>query len=283
VETYLCLRCTIPAELEDEIPVLLASCRLLGTSIEEIDGQRVSLAVYLAATESSTRRHVHQLLRPYADGPVRCESVPAEDWLAGYRARTKAFAVGTGWWIDPHPESPEPAPPGRHRLVVPPGMAFGSGSHESTRLVLEELETLPLANSVVLDVGTGSGILALAAELAGARRVIAVDVDGAAVRVAAETSLLQEWAVMTHFVIGSVDGVATGSFGLVLCNMLSEHLLPLLTDIERALAPGGLVVLSGLMAGEIPVVSDSLLRSSLEVRRERRSGEWASLTVGRRR
>jgi ribosomal protein L11 methyltransferase len=161
-------------------------------------------------------------------------------------------------------------------------MAFGSGSHESTRLALEALEEIELAADAVLDVGTGSGILAIAAERAGAGAVIALDNDPTAVWVAREIALLQDLPVGVQLVVGSLDCVAGHSFDVILCNMITEQFVPLIGALERLLSPAGVLVLSGLMVREAAEVERALARALLRVRARLSAGEWASLTVERR-
>jgi ribosomal protein L11 methyltransferase len=282
VDTYLSLRCLLPTHLEDELPELLRPFPVLGTAVDDPHGELLPVTVYFDNLRAEARQQARDVLERHGGVGFDLGSLAADDWLAAYRAQVEAFAVGNGWWVDPHPEAPTPAPETRRRLVVPPRMAFGSGSHESTRLVLEALEGLELAAKAVLDVGCGSGILALAAERSGAAPVIAVDIDATAVGVAREIATQQEWSVGVHFAVGSADCVTAGASDVVLCNMISEHFTPLLGAMERALSPTGVLVLSGLMASEIDRVTALLAPSSLKIRETRTAGEWASLTAGRR-
>jgi ribosomal protein L11 methyltransferase len=279
---YLSLRCRAPLRLEDELPELFSGIPVLGTEIGVASGDMVDLAVYFASCDADARRRVCELLADRGAAGFVSEFVPAEDWLAAYREQVRAFAVGRGWWIDPHPTAPTPAPVGRSRLVMPPRMAFGSGSHESTRLALQALEEIELAVDAVLDVGTGSGILAIAVERAGAGEVIALDNDPTAVWVAREIALLQDLPVGVQLVVGSLDCVAGRSFDVILCNMITEQFVPLIGAMERLLSPAGLLVLSGLMAREAAEVERALARASLHVRARLSAGEWASLTAERR-
>jgi ribosomal protein L11 methyltransferase len=158
-------------------------------------------------------------------------------------------------------------------------MAFGSGSHESTSLILSALETADLKGRSVLDVGTGSGILALAAELSGARRVIGVDIDAVAIHIARQIGDLQEWRPGVHYVVGSVGCAAGGVFDLVLCNMISAHFVPLLDALATALAPHGTLVLSGLLVEESGDVVAELQERGLVAGPAAVLNEWACLSA----
>jgi len=239
------------------------------------------VTIYFSGADAVMREQVSELLLSHGAVGLATAELPAEDWLAGYRRQVRAFIVADRWWIDPHPEAPTAAPAGRLRLVMPPRTAFGSGSHESTRLVLAALEELPLAGARVLDVGTGSGILALAAERCGACAVLGVDVDPVAVAVARQIASLQEWRPRVHFAVGSADCAAAGAFDVVLCNMVTDSFLPLLDAMERALTDGGVLVVSGMLAAEIDRVLEKMKRVALGGSGSRTLDGWASVTVRR--
>jgi len=231
VTTYQCLRCDLSIALEDELPHLVASLPTLGIQIEEIGGDKVSAAIYTESAETDDLYRLAGILTDRGATNLHIESFGGQDWLQGYRDAVRPFAVGDSWWIDPHPDDPSGAPDDRRRLVVEPRTAFGSGSHESTRLMLMVLEELEVAGTDVLDVGTGSGILALAAESLGAQRVVALDIDQTAIWVARQIRAQQEWSPRVEFVLGPVTCIGAAQFQAVLCNMISSAFRPLLDDM----------------------------------------------------
>lgn len=283
MKPYQELRCSIPAALEEELPALVNSPDVLGLEIGGAELDRLRLAVYFPPGASETREETRALLEAHGATDLTTGLVADEDWLAAYREVVRPFAVGELWWLDPHPDLPTAAPPGRRRIVMPPGMAFGSGSHESTRLILGGLREREVRGRAVLDVGTGSGVLALAAEALGARCVLAVDTDPLAVRTAVEIRSLQEWRPVVHFVVGSAGCAGAGIFDIVMCNMILAHSLPLLEEMSAALAPAGKLVLSGLLCAEAAAVEARLEDVGLAVRGLGRDGEWITLTAERRR
>lgn len=278
-ERYLCLRCVIPAGIEESLPELLAPWRVLGAEIGEPSYRGVRATVFLSANDADGAEGVRRVLLDHGASEVELGELEAADWLAGFREQVRPFEIGRLWWIDPHPENPTAAPPGRHRLVIEPRMAFGTGTHESTRLVLLALEELEVMGRTVLDVGTGSGILALAAERMGARSVVGLDIDPTAVWVASETARQQEWAVAVDFILGSVGCLVGAPFDIVLCNMIASNFLPLADDLRNLVDESGVVVFSGVLRGELDAVSQALASSDLEVVSSRTAGEWASLNA----
>ena len=279
MDVYLNLRCRIPAELEDELPGLIAPSKVLGVELGEPSKGTMEASIYLRDGENESADSLRRALAGSGAVDFTLVRRETEDWLEGYRTSAQPFAVGERWWIDPHPDRSTPAPGDRRRLAIEPRMAFGSGSHESTQGVLLALEALEIKGRSVLDVGTGSGILALAADSMGARWVVAFDIDPAAIWVARQSACQQDWIPRVQFLLGSIGCIANTTFDVVLCNMIAARSLPLLADLRRLLKPGGVVVFSGLLGTEVKIVSDELTLAGLVVRSTRVLGEWASLTV----
>jgi ribosomal protein L11 methyltransferase len=279
MEPYLCVRALIPPELEEELPWLLAQWPVLGTEIGQALGDSLRVTVYLDGAEVESAQGVRRLLMAHGAEDVELRTVEPEDWLAGFRAQLRPFEVGRLWWIDPHPDQPTAAPAGRQRLVVEPRTAFGTGTHESTRAVLMELEELEVGGRRVLDIGTGSGILALAAESLGAEWVVGLDVDPSAIWVAFEVARQQEWQSRVRLVLGSVDCLGEAEFDIVVCNMIAANFLTLVSDLRSSLAPAGVAVFSGLLATEAESVSEALTQAGFTITSRRDDGEWASLTA----
>ena len=151
-------------------------------------------------------------------------------------------------------------------MVIDPGLAFGTGGHESTRLALDLLAALPRSLRVgarVLDVGTGSGVLALAALRLGAVHALGIDVDASAVSVARENALRNGLSRELDLVAGTLDGLRPASFDLVLANLLKRELLPLADEIVRRLGPGATLIVAGLLASEYKEVMAILAAKGL--------------------
>jgi ribosomal protein L11 methyltransferase len=278
-ETYLSIRCIIPEELEEELPELLAPWGVLGTEIGDRTDGGVVITVYLPEIDFDGAASLSRLLVDQGACEVDRKVVEAVNWLAGFRESTRPFEVGGRWWIDPHPDRPTAAPDGRRRLVIEPRMAFGTGSHESTQAILVALEDIDVRGRRVLDVGTGSGILALAAETMGAVSVVGLDIDETAIWVALETARRQEWSSLVRYVLGSVECIAGAEFDIVMCNMITSSFLPLARDLRDMLAQGGVAVFSGLLASEVESVSWALTEAGFVIPSRRILGDWARLTA----
>jgi len=239
----------IDSDAEDR-DLLIAELWELGSAgIVELSDTRVR-AFFEAGTDRAA------LLWRFPGATLREEQ--NRDWVQEARDLLQPMEVGRRFFLVPEWRD-DPAPPGRFRITVNPGMAFGTGVHETTRLCIEALEEMVKPGSVVLDIGTGSGILAQAARLLGAARVVACDTDEDAIRIAG------------HGFVGSANAVQSASADLVVANISPEAITALAPEFARVLRPDGILIASGFNVSEVDAVK-AALGNVLEVRSK---GEWA--------
>jgi ribosomal protein L11 methyltransferase len=208
------------------------------------------------------------------------EELPDQDWGERWKDGLTPLSIGRIFvrpsWIVAE------TPPGMVEVTLDPGMAFGTGTHPTTSLCLaalsERIAARPLAR--VLDVGTGSGLLAIAACKLGARVVVGNDNDPVAVRVARENAASN--GVQVHFDLRDV-GAQPGPFDLVLANILANTLCELAPAIAAQLAPGGAVLLSGILTPQEEEVRAAYAAAGLRPLPggDRRDGEWSLLAMER--
>lgn len=169
-----------------------------------------------------------------------------EDWIHNWRKYFHPMPVGEKLLIQPSWEAPAD-PQGRLVLHLEPGIAFGTGTHETTRLCMQLLEQYVRPGSRVLDVGCGSGILSVAALLLGAGNATGVDIDALAVKTAADNAARN--GVGKHFtaICGSLTEKVQGSFDLIVANIVADVVIQLTRDVPRYLAPGGVYLMSGII------------------------------------
>ena len=231
---------------------------------------RDSAAARLAAEALGRSRILSDVLPDLAE----------EDPLALFRAASRPFPVGKRFWLDPGDPSDATPPDGRIALRLPASTAFGTGGHESTRLALESLEEVPVAAADVLDVGTGSGVLALAAAALGARRAIGLDTDSEAVFVAEENRARHSFGRRVALLAGPVEAV-TGSFGLVVANMLPAELSSVLDPMRERVAERGRLLLSGIPLEDEEAMVSRLRSNPWNLASRRVEGEWVCLCLER--
>ena len=223
-----------------------------------------------AAEALRARKVRHDLTTDIAEG----------DPLEAYRAASQPFAVGRRLWMEPGERAAAPAPEGRIALRVPASRAFGTGSHASTRLALLALEDEALEGRTVLDVGTGSGVLALAAAALGARMAVGLDLDAEAVFVARENVVRHSFGDRVRLYAGPLSACA-GRFDLVVANMLAAEILPEARRLLGGAARRGRVLLSGVTREREPDVLAKMRTGRWKLDGRRTEGEWISLSLAR--
>lgn len=207
----------------------------------------------------------------------RLEYIVGDAWRDEWRKHFKPTRLGERIVIRPSWE-PFDAGPSDVVVTIDPGRAFGSGLHETTRLVLRALDARLGAADRVLDVGCGSGILAVAALLLGAKSALATDVDQDAVDVTNENASLN--GVADRLVATTDDvSVVTGTFPFVVANIEARVLIPLAPAIASRVAKGGTLVLSGILKGQEDDVRAAY--AELELVEIPTDGEWVAIVLRR--
>lgn len=278
--------------IEGEAPLLTLRCHF--RSDEGLKAKLQALEAYLRSLEEFG----------LVTGPGTIRAVPWEDtgWTTKWREYFKPFRVGRRWLIKP---SWEEWTGGEGDLVleIDPGMAFGTGLHATTRMCLEFLEEVLDAQSSVhgqrqeedakassvgrrvgigelkvLDLGTGSGILAIAAAKLGVGQVLALDLDPEACRVARENVWKNRVEDRVQVREGSLAS-AMGPFDLVIANLTTPALLPLLPALRWTVPPGGRLILAGILDEEWPRMRQALTAEGFRIIAERRSEGWVTFLV----
>jgi ribosomal protein L11 methyltransferase len=208
--------------------------------------------------------------------PAVSQAVVEEcDWTEEWKKSYTSFPIGDDFFVIPSWENPE-CPDDRLAIRIDPGQAFGTGTHETTQLTIEALERWIDSPPVVLDVGTGSGILAIASRLLGAKRVFACDIDPVAVQVArANIERNSEDGILTF--CGSLDAVGDHSVHLLLANLTADLISALFPEFDRVLKRRATAILSGILHDQAEEIRELLNRSHFSIHEELSRGEWLAL------
>ncbi|MBI2511213.1 MAG: 50S ribosomal protein L11 methyltransferase [Opitutae bacterium] len=212
--------------------------------------------------------------------------LPDADWKDSYKAHFKASSYGPLHWVPVWERETFRAPAGEKVLWLDPGMAFGTGNHETTRLVAERLVAFAAemgTSARVIDAGCGSGILALSAALLGFREVSGFDNDPEAIRVSEENAALNQMAGRVEFFVGDLTtGWKHAPAGLVMANIQSDVLVRFTKELLGAVAPGGWLVLSGILGRELADVRAAFAAAAPGWRVDSRvMGEWSDVLLMR--
>jgi ribosomal protein L11 methyltransferase len=257
--------------LEDLLQARLFLTASTGSTSTEINGT-TTISAYFDSPEE--RANALESLRGIEGVEFHETERERVDWLDVYQQSLAPMFIGARFVVAPD-ASLFPADSDRLRIVVPQEQAFGTGSHETTWLCIELLETMPVAGKRGLDIGAGSGILALAMHRLGARDVIAFDNDTDAYGALRDNRIRNEVEerAMPLF-IGSVEALRAGAFDFVTMNIIPEVILPLLKDVVPRLAAGAHLILSGILIVRRDDVVEAAREHGLELKTERMKGEW---------
>ncbi len=204
------------------------------------------------------------------------QDVADEDWAENWKKYYKPFRIGTRLVVKPSWETYAAKP---EDLVVEldPGMAFGTGTHETTGMCMEMLDKHLQSGMRVMDVGTGSGILAIAAAKLGAEKVLGVDIDPDAVKVAAENVLKNSVERQVRIIQGDLVKGEVMPCELAVANIVADAICMLAGPLTRHLAPGGLFICSGIIREREQDVLDAALKVGYTVADRLTKGEWVAL------
>jgi ribosomal protein L11 methyltransferase len=212
-------------------------------------------------------------------GELRVRSVADTDWAEAWKASYTAQRIGrivvVPSWVS------EPLNPGELAVQLDPAMAFGTGMHPTTRGCLTLLQAVTPVPDRVLDVGCGSGILAIAAVLLGARRAEGLDTDPLAVRATLDNAERNGLAGRVTARVGTLPPDAATGYPLILANLVAAVLVSLAPRLAAHLTARGKLLASGIIEPKAPAVEEAMVRAGLRVDERLSDGEWVTLRLGR--
>lgn len=202
-------------------------------------------------------------------------SVNDQAWTGIWKKYFKPFHAGTHLVIKP---TWEPYTPGPEDIIIEidPGMAFGSGTHETTGMCLSLLEEVIGGGEDVIDVGTGSGILAIGAALLGAGRVLAIDIDPDAVKVAQENIEHNHVDQVVSVRQGNLLDHVSDTCGICVANIISDVIIAFAAPLTSHIRPGGLFICSGIVSQRSDEVAEALDKAGYEILKKVTRGEWTA-------
>lgn len=256
----------------------------LGTvGIEELDSMsgRRSIRAYFSPADNirALRKQFATDCRQYG---IHCYSLSLKqqeemDWLKKWREHLAPFPIGAQFFVIPDPSKRVMVPAGRIPLYLEPGMAFGTGSHETTQLCIESLESELAPKSHCFDIGTGSGILAIVAAKLGARKVSACDMDPLAIQIAKANGSKNRCASQITWVLGEAKEIGRTKCDLLVANLTFEIIQQELVNFESRLKKGATLILSGLLKEQADNINDLIKTTRLVSKARKDKGEWSCL------
>jgi ribosomal protein L11 methyltransferase len=280
------LSVTVAREAEETASVIMFDLGTSGVVTLEEAEESIKLGAYFDQgrdPEEIARRIESEFARQGRAGLLfgaSISEIAEQDWMQKWKEGFDPFEAGDRLVIAPSWKLP--AEPGDRLVIqIDPGMAFGTGTHETTRLCLQSLESF-WHGGRLLDVGTGTGILAIAAAmLAPGSSVTAIDIDPQAVEVARENVEINRTPGGVLVVEGEPRDFRGGCFDVVVANLTAEVIIELMDDLVGCLARQGLLILSGILAPLLSDVEQMAVASGLSISERRVAGEWAALIARR--
>ncbi len=217
--------------------------------------------------------------REYLSIPVfelMTEEVKEEDWENTWKQYYKPVPVGKRILIKPLWETLQKT--SRDVIIeLDPGMAFGTGTHETTRMCLELLEKYVTPHKRVLDIGCGSGILSIGAAKLGAAETFAVDIDANAVRIAKENARVNHVEQQIQVVCGDLTDKVQGTYDIVVANIIADAIITLSHSVGQFLKENGIFLASGIILDRLDDVESALQQQELQIIQLLREGDWAAV------
>ena len=249
------------------------------------DFRQVTVRTVVPAEDKEVLQKIEMILAlmgkalPYKLPAPQTRFIGQNDWAESWKENFRVVKIGPRVVIQPSWRDYSPQP---EDVVIrlDPGVAFGSGLHPTTSLCLKILQDMPLTGVDMFDVGTGSGILSIAAAKMNAGPVRSVDVDEVAVRVARENFALNGLPNIQGEV-GSAEASGGRRWSLVVANILSNILIEIMSDLKAALSSNGQLVLSGIIREQEKPMLDCLAEHRLRIKSRHEEGDWLAFVVTR--
>lgn len=284
------IRTEIPVGEVEAVDTVLLETESAAWNISEDVLEKRAWVLGIFESEELAEENWQQLVAILPEGVVGEKEkrlLEDSDWRDSYKAHFKAWQFGRLHWVPVWERETFVPPKGDEVLWLDPGLAFGTGNHETTRLCVERLVAWSQTHGVkgrVIDAGCGSGILALSAAKLGFERIYGFDNDEEAIRVSEENAVDNDLDGCVEFATGDlVTGLVGRQAELVLANILANVLTQFVENLTEAVAPDGQLVLSGILAAESEAVRDVFAKHVPNWTNEiRMMGEWSDVVFNRR-
>ena len=276
-----------------EDPELINSFRISGDwdfcDIPEAKETAVTITAYFADDDELQAKLqkaeaelalIEARIGKYRFGQLLFRKVNEQDWANEWKQYFHTVKVGEKLVIKPTWE--EYAPQGDERVIaIDPGMAFGTGTHHTTNMCMRFLEKLVRPDIEVFDVGTGSGILSIAAALLGAGQITAVDIDATAVKVAKENIAINRLSDKITLKQGDLLHGTDGKADLIIANIIADVILLLLPDVAVKLKPGGYFLASGIIESRLDDITAAAVQNGFVINEICRRDLWVAVLMSR--
>lgn len=249
---------------------------------EKKQNGKPQVCVFFEDTKDGIRQ-MEEVRKMYVRYEITEHCVDEEDWVNAYKEKFQTMELTDSLVVRPSWEEEAAVSalygPEKKQIILDPGMAFGTGSHETTSLCALFLEEIGCFEKSVLDLGTGSGILAIAAARLGAPKVLGIDIDPVAVEVARENMCINQCDDVVTILEGDLVKGVDFKADIIVANLMAELLCVLAPSIPKHMEKDGCCICSGILAEKKDMVAAAFEESGMAVVDAKKKGEWVALKV----
>lgn len=270
---------------EDIISYLFLEMGSNGVQIEDIDPETIRISAYFPLDDNvgervfKLQRSIKKLQEKDIDignPKISVKSIENEEWAENWKSFFRPIPVGKRTIVYQSWQNIDEFSSRDIRIQIDPGMAFGTGNHATTILSLELLEKAINGGEKVIDLGTGSGILAISSAKLGAKNILAVDIDEKSVKVAKENAIINGVDDKINLICSDLFTAIKDKYDLIICNILTKIILPLIPSIKDYINPSGFLILSGIMENEAVQIKGKLDEEKFTVLETLQKDEWVA-------
>ena len=254
----------------------IAHIELIDDELVNKDRTHSIIHMYIAESDNAIEAvsYLHERFTACGiDNEIKCELVDDANWNENWKKYFKAFEIGEKLAICPSWENYNNKD-NRTVISLDPGAAFGTGSHATTSLCLEILEKRVTNDTTVLDIGTGSGILAIAADLLGAKSAIGVDIDAQSVKTAIANAEINGVSEKTEFLVGDLAEKISGQYDIVCANIVADVVMRLFDNVANFMKDDGILIVSGIIDMRALEVEKSAIEHGFKITESLMREEW---------
>lgn len=265
------------SDLEEQA-LEIAHIDLIDEELVKSDRTRSVIHIYVSECDNAAEAVTYLTEHLAASGiaaEVESEDTDDSDWNENWKKYFKAFSVGQRLAVCPSWETYENTD-SRTVINLDPGAAFGTGTHATTSLCMETLEKSVTDTTTVLDVGTGSGILSIAALLLGAKSAIGVDIDAQSVRVAQENAVINRVSDRAQFIVGDLAEKISGKYDIVCANIVADVVIRLFENVADFMNDDGILIVSGIIDMRAGDVESAATQHGFNIKEKLMREEWCA-------
>lgn len=247
--------------------------------IFNLEKSKILIKTYFDNKDFKLVEKINKIMLDEDLAETRIEKTKEEDWANNWKKYYHTLEIGEKIAIKPYWEDYENNE-NRKVVIIDPGMAFGTGTHETTYLCLESLEKYVQEGSIIFDIGCGSGILGIAAVKLGAKEAVCVDIDDNCIKATEKNARLNNVENSIVSYKGNLLDVVEGKADVIVSNIIAEIIVEMIPELKNHLKNNGVFISSGILTEKIIMVEEALLKEGFEILKIEKKNSWA-LIVGK--